>query len=237
MRSAGLSAFNSPLVANWAWYCRPSGTESFSNHSFTDGWEQPSARAMAACEPKYARRAEGVMVRHFRNTDDKSNRFTENLPRDDCNVPKKLEPAPLSTFGGRLAHWRKLRGFSSQGEFAEQLGIRQGSLSELESGKSKSPSAEVLVRACEVLQIRPRYLWLGEEPAELLSFSDLSGPEAQLVMMFRGLASDAARQALLIDLDARQKARVSPSAPQKELATGGSSSDSPNHRGTGTDGR
>ncbi|WP_162243865.1 helix-turn-helix domain-containing protein [Pseudorhodoferax sp. Leaf274] len=153
-------------------------------------------------------------------------------------MPKKLEPAPLSTFGGRLAHWRRLRGFASQGAFAAELGIRQGSLSELESGRSKSPSAEVLVRACELLQLRPRYLWLGEEPAELLNFSDLSGPEAQLVMMFRGLATDAARQGLLIDLHAKQQARGNtPAAPQKATALGGSSFNSASLKGTGTEGK
>lgn len=149
-------------------------------------------------------------------------------------MPKKLDPPPLTAFGGRLAHWRKLRGYS-QGAFAEKLGIKQGSLSELETGKSKSPSADVLVNACDLLQIRPRYLWLGEEPAELQNFSELSGTEAQLVMMFRSLPTDAARQAFMIDMNAKQSQRTQPATVRTTL--GGSSSSSGRGDATGTHGR
>lgn len=62
-RSAGLSARSTPLVAISAWYCRPSGTLSASNHSATLGCAQPSALAMADCEPKNWRRSCGVIVR------------------------------------------------------------------------------------------------------------------------------------------------------------------------------
>lgn len=144
------------------------------------------------------------MGTHFRYTDALCNRYPEINAADDPQMPKMLDSPPLTAFGGRLAHWRKQRGLS-QGALAERLGIKQSSLSELESGKSKSPSADVLVKACDVLQVRPRYLWLGEEPAELQNFSELSGPEAQLVMMFRSLPTDAARQALMIDMNAKQK--------------------------------
>jgi transcriptional regulator with XRE-family HTH domain len=155
------------------------------------------------------------MAPHFRYADANRNRFPENIWLDDVGMPKKLEPAPMTTFGGRLAHWRKQCGFENQGAFAAELGIRQGSLSELETGKSHSPSAHVLLKACELLKLRPRYLWLGEEPASMQHFSELSGPEAQLVMMFRGLPNDAARHALLIDLNAKLAGKPAPVAAQQ----------------------
>jgi transcriptional regulator with XRE-family HTH domain len=105
----------------------------------------------------------------------------------------------FATFGARLRFWRELRGFKRQGDFAERLGIKQASLSELETGESKSPSAEVLLKAADLLQLRPHYLLAGSGAAESRNFSDLNGLEAQLVMIFRQLPTDALRDALLID--------------------------------------
>jgi transcriptional regulator with XRE-family HTH domain len=105
----------------------------------------------------------------------------------------------FDAFGPRLKYWRELRGFKKQGSFAEKLGIKQGSLSELESGESKAPSADVLLKMADLLQLRPRYLLLGEGAPENRNFSDLNGLEAQLVMIFRQLPNDTLRDGLLID--------------------------------------
>lgn len=113
-------------------------------------------------------------------------------------------PVPdMQTFGERLAWWRRRRGYKKQGDLSAKIGIAQGSLSGLESGDSKEPSAKVLLRLCDVLQVRPKYLLFNEGPAEAQYFQELSGPEAQLVMLFRQLPNDAAREALLIDANDR----------------------------------
>lgn len=101
---------------------------------------------------------------------------------------------------------------------AARLGIKQGSLSELESGESKAPSADVLMKACNLLRLRPEYLLYGEGPPEGRDMHDLTGPEAQLVMLYRQLPNDAMRAALIIDADARVKKPSAPSPARKSRA-------------------
>jgi len=135
------------------------------------------------------------MFEHFRHTDIEVNRYAEN------NLPHyaRMQPPVFASFGPRLQYWRKLRGYKKQGALAEKLGIKQGSLSELESGESKAPSAEVLLKLSDLLGLRPRYLLFGEGAPESQYFQELNGLEAQLVMIFRQLPNDTLRDALLID--------------------------------------
>jgi transcriptional regulator with XRE-family HTH domain len=104
----------------------------------------------------------------------------------------------FENFGERLTYWRMRRGFKKQGDLAEAIGIKQPSLSELEKGHSKEPSAAVLLKLCDVLQLRPRYLLSGEGAPEGQYFQELNGLEAQLVMLFRQLP-EPMKDALLID--------------------------------------
>jgi transcriptional regulator with XRE-family HTH domain len=109
------------------------------------------------------------------------------------------EPPQFQDFGSRLRWWREERRKLKQGVLAKKIGIAQASLSELEKGHSKQPSAEVLLNLSESLGLRPRYLLTGQGPAEGLHVSELSGTEAQLVMVFRQLPTDHLREALLLD--------------------------------------
>jgi transcriptional regulator with XRE-family HTH domain len=111
----------------------------------------------------------------------------------------KQVPPHFETFGERLTWWRKARGYKRQGVLAELIGLKQASLSNLETGDSTLPSAATLLNLAAALNLRPEYLLTGEGPAEGAHFQDLTGPEAQLVMIFRQLPSDALREALLID--------------------------------------
>lgn len=160
----------------------------------------------------------------FRFTDILVNRFAENIWPDHGYV----ETLPdLDTFGKRLRWWREKRGYGrgKQGKFAAELQIKQGSLSELETRPNASPSAEVLLRACAVLGLRPQYLLFGEGAAEGLHFMELSGPEAQLVMLYRALP-EPARAAAMIDANnwGRKPAMTAPATAEpakrkkKELA-------------------
>lgn len=63
--------------------------------------------------------------------------------------------------GERVAALREAAGIN-QRQFAIELGIRQQSLSEIESGKSKSPSATTLLKAAGRLNVNPWYLLTGE---------------------------------------------------------------------------
>jgi transcriptional regulator with XRE-family HTH domain len=121
---------------------------------------------------------------------------------------------PLDSFGARLRWWRERRlGNKSQGLLAEKLKIGQGSLSELERGISKEPSATVLMKACDVLGLEPRYLLWGEGSPEGMNFQALSGVEAQLVMIFRALP-EPRRAGFMIDANAElERARAGTPAP------------------------
>lgn len=63
--------------------------------------------------------------------------------------------------GERIAALREEAGIN-QRQFAIEVGIRQQSLSEIESGKSKSPSAVTLLKAASRLGVNPWYLLTGE---------------------------------------------------------------------------
>lgn len=79
--------------------------------------------------------------------------------------------------------------------------MAQSSLNDVLSGKSKMPAADNMLRIAKALGLRPEYLLWGEGPPEAISFSQLNGLEAQLVMLFRNLPDDAKRDALLIDVN------------------------------------
>ena len=89
----------------------------------------------------------------------------------------------------------------TQKELAAAVGIGQPALNELIKGRSTEPRAGAFIKICRVLGLRPDYLLWGEGAPEATSFAQLTGLEAQLVMLFRGLASDAQRDALLIDVN------------------------------------
>ncbi|MEJ5148983.1 helix-turn-helix domain-containing protein [Comamonas sp. MYb396] len=106
----------------------------------------------------------------------------------------------FDSFGDRLDWWLKHRG-KTQKELAVAVGIGQPALNELIKGRSAEPRAGAFIKICRELGLRPEYLLWGEGAPEATSFAQLSGLEAQLVMLFRGLASDAQRDALLIDMN------------------------------------
>lgn len=109
-------------------------------------------------------------------------------------------PPTFPTFGERLQWWIEHRGLN-QKSVAEAVGMAQSTLNELTKGKSTEPRAGHFLRLARELGLRPEYLLWGEGPAEATSFNQLTGLEAQLVMLFRGLDDDARRDAMLIDLN------------------------------------
>ena len=74
-----------------------------------------------------------------------------------------------ANIGGRIKHMREQRGMT-QPELAEAIGIKQPSMSDIESGKSKSPSAINLLKIAHALDANPWWLATGEgEPTALAS--------------------------------------------------------------------
>lgn len=103
------------------------------------------------------------------------------------------------TIGQRIRLAREAAGLQ-QGELSKLLDIKQASLSDLETGESKAPSAKVLVRMSEVLKVSPRWIVFGDD-------GELSVPspqEHQLLDLFRQLSADQ-QNAMLGTLSALNK--------------------------------
>lgn len=71
----------------------------------------------------------------------------------------------ISGLGGRLREARKLRRFS-QLALAKATGLKQPSISELESGETKEISGPTLIAVCAALRIRPEWLVTGKGSME-----------------------------------------------------------------------
>lgn len=91
----------------------------------------------------------------------------------------------MQTPGQRIRSARELAGYN-QGEFAKLIGCAQSTLSEIESGESKLPSAVVLQKMVEVLGKTERWIIYGED-------GEVQRPtkaEADLLQAFRSLPED-----------------------------------------------
>ena len=113
------------------------------------------------------------------------------IQHTDCHTWHNAQT--MQTPGQRIRIARENAGYDNQGEFAKVLGISQSTLSEIESGESKLPSAPVLIKMCELLKKSPRWILYGEE-------CDLSWPtkeEIDLLNTFRDM-SQASREALVV---------------------------------------
>lgn len=90
----------------------------------------------------------------------------------------------MSGFGARVKSLRKARGLT-QGELARAIGIKQPSLSELEQGESKEPSAATLLAVARALQVSAEWLYTGI--GNPLGNANLTDDETALLGAFRSL--------------------------------------------------
>ncbi len=103
------------------------------------------------------------------------------------------------TIGQRIRLAREAAGFN-QGELARRIGIKQASLSDLENGQSKAPSAKVLLDMADILKVSPRWIIEGEDGEVMVA----SPQEHSLLDLFRDL-SDEQKAAVLGTLNALKK--------------------------------
>jgi transcriptional regulator with XRE-family HTH domain len=68
----------------------------------------------------------------------------------------------MTTAGQRIRQAREARDLSTR-EAAKLIGIGKSTLSEIENGDSKFPSAEVLFRMADVLGVSARWIVFGED--------------------------------------------------------------------------
>lgn len=90
------------------------------------------------------------------------NRHADSIHVEHIGVPLDA----LDTLGLRLRHARKELRKLTQPQLASAAGIKQPSLSELETGETKEISGPVLIALARALRVRPEWLVTGEEPIE-----------------------------------------------------------------------
>lgn len=97
--------------------------------------------------------------------------------------------------GLRIKHARAHRG-ASQVAVAKAAGIRQPSLSEIESGETKVLSGDTLIGISTFLRVRPEWIISGHGPMEADEKVILTADEFDLITKYRA-ASPRWRMALL----------------------------------------
>jgi transcriptional regulator with XRE-family HTH domain len=95
------------------------------------------------------------------------------------------------TAGQRIRKAREAKGLSVR-EAATRIGMGKSSLSEIENGESKFPSAEVIFKMAEVLGVTARWIIEGEDGDLSVSTKE----ESQLLEQFRGL-NESSQSAVL----------------------------------------
>lgn len=145
----------------------------------------PSALATASCvPPKYSMASCLVITPDYRHADLKVNRHADSVQADYIGVPMDI-----TTVGGRLRYARKLRQLN-QHQLAKLAGIKQPSVSEIETGETKEISGPVLIALSKALRVRPEWLILGgHEPVEPEPDTALSNDERELLQIYRGASS------------------------------------------------
>lgn len=93
----------------------------------------------------------------------------------------------MDTFGDRLRKLRLGRKLSQE-SLAKLIGIKQGSLTQLETGKSKGPSSKTLTKLARIFDIDPEWLMTGKGAQQPVSA--LEGSEAELIAAYRQLSPE-----------------------------------------------
>lgn len=91
------------------------------------------------------------------------------------------------TVGQRIRELREGRKLTQQ-QLAKAIGIKQGSLTQLETGKSKSPASTTLTKLARLFEVDPEWLMTGKGPQHPVS--SLGDEESELVLLYRSLSQE-----------------------------------------------
>lgn len=91
----------------------------------------------------------------------------------------------IQDLGTRLRHARKTRKVS-QADLAKGAGVKQPSISELESGETKEIGGGTLIAVCAHLKVRPEWLVTGRGAMDVNPFGELAEDERDLIERYRG---------------------------------------------------
>jgi transcriptional regulator with XRE-family HTH domain len=91
------------------------------------------------------------------------------------------------TVGERIRKLRLARKLTQE-QLAKVLGIKQGSVTQLETGKSKSPKSSTLTKAARYFEVDPEWLMTGKGPQQPVA--SLDPVEAELIAFYRDLSPE-----------------------------------------------
>lgn len=99
-----------------------------------------------------------------------------------------VHPSRMSGMGKRIKQARQLRELS-QTELGTATGLKQSSISEIESGETKMIEADTLIAICGVLKVRPE--WVVSNKGEMTAIEPLQaqGPLRDVIAAYN-LAND-----------------------------------------------
>ena len=117
------------------------------------------------------------------------------IPETTKGKPMTKDIYNLVTIGDRVKYLREEVRKMRPGELAKALGIAQASLHQIESGSTKSPSAETLLKLTVILNANP--FWIIEGKGDPLTWPKVEGKQAgELVSMFNAMPEE--RKAVLL---------------------------------------
>lgn len=77
----------------------------------------------------------------------------------------------------------------TQPQLATATGLKQSSLSELETGETKEISGPALIAISKALRVRPEWIVTGDEPMETDPAAALSSDERDMLELYRGASN------------------------------------------------
>ncbi len=109
------------------------------------------------------------------------------LPVKRHTFPVVIHNSGVNTFGDRLKKLRTGRKLSQE-QLAKAIGIKQGSLTQLETGKSKGPASQTLTKLARLFEVDPEWLMTGRGHQHPISA--LSETESELILLYRSLSGE-----------------------------------------------
>jgi transcriptional regulator with XRE-family HTH domain len=120
--------------------------------------------------------------------------------------------------GVRLRHARNLRGINQE-QLAKAAGMPQSAISQIETGRSKSPSGGNLIAISRVLKISPEWLSHGRGPMDDNSLPALPQEALALAREWLKLGKEARQKVLeLVRTMVRTSAADHPHASDERVA-------------------
>lgn len=141
-------------------------------------WEIPSAFASFCWVPKYETACSSLMLTKIQVCRCIVNRHA---------VPPFTHNPRMKTIGQRIRDLRVGRKLTQE-QLAKAIGITQASMTDLETGKSKSPASQTLTKLARVLEVDPEWLMTGKGAQQPIA--SLSETEAELLLVYRALSAE-----------------------------------------------